>query len=905
MVGVRESAFHPPRIPLAGGISAGGGMSDAILAPSSYAFSLYALPTFLTACAVLVLGAWVVLRERGAALSWLFFLVTLSIGTWLFAFSWMYAAQSEAVALWWARAAYLGVPLIPSTIFHFAAACLGLSGPLKRWVRLSWLLSLFFMIAILGTDELIGGLYHYWWGYYPRYGWLSGPYLIFFFGVMVASLRLFWVEYGKARPGTIPARRLRAFLLAFGVAYLGSVDYLAKYGVAVYPFGYIPILVFLVLSARLLRRYPLSDLAPQFAESQIVAFLQDALFVCDIHGIIRVVNQATGRLLGYKEQELLGRPLDGLVEETAEARVRLHEMLREIPFHDREAAWVTRAGASVEVSLSAASLKDARGLPVGTIILARDIHDRKEAEQERAALASFPETNPNPVLEVTPDGELSYLNPAGKRLFPDLERNGRQHPLLQAMSSVSPVMQQGQKETMVREVHVGKQVYEEHIHRVPQSALLRIYVVDATDRKRYEQSMQAQGRELLQVNEELNTRERRMRRLLEDLQQARERLETQSRALEAANARLRELASLKDDLVAKVSHELRTPLTSVKEGLSLLMDNALGETTADQQDFLKTMDADVDRLTELINNLLDLSKIEAGRMRLARTRLDVREMVQLLLNTYQPILKNRTLRTELADVPPVFADRNRMMQVLTNLLSNAIKFTPEGGTITLRAGSHDSTVSLSIEDSGDGIAPEDLSKLFQKFSQVGPSGKSQSAGTGLGLVICKELTELHKGRIEVTSEVGRGTTFKVLLPVYTDSFAMGENLRELIDVAKADEDEQVGLIAIDAGPWVEQQPEAARREALERLAETVRRNVHRGDSVLTVRGSHVVVLAVAPPQGLQAVIRRLRQAVAELSSLRMGTAVYPQDGEDAGMLFEHAQHLVAQGQEANESGGRS
>src|SRR3989338_7753987 len=120
--------------------------------------------------------------------------------------------------------------MIPSAIFHFTVGVLGLlQSPWRRWVRLSWLVSAFFAVAILSTDALIHAVKHYWWGYYPLYGWLSVPYLVFFFGSMLTSFRLYWVEYRKAVPGTVTHHRIRALMVAFVAAFLGSVDYLAKY----------------------------------------------------------------------------------------------------------------------------------------------------------------------------------------------------------------------------------------------------------------------------------------------------------------------------------------------------------------------------------------------------------------------------------------------------------------------------------------------------------------------------------------------------------------------------------------------------------------------------------------------------------------------------------------------------
>jgi signal transduction histidine kinase len=389
---------------------------------------------------------------------------------------------------------------------------------------------------------------------------------------------------------------------------------------------------------------------------------------------------------------------------------------------------------------------------------------------------------------------------------------------------------------------------------------------------------------------ELVRREQEARKLLEDLQAANSRIAEQARTLQAANKKLQEMAALKDEFVAKASHELRTPLTSIKEGLSLLIDRALGPTTAEQQDFLKTMDADIDRLTELINNMLDIAKIEAGRMRLLRTRIELAPVLQSLIRSYQPIAGKRHLAVERnGAVPPVFADSNRLLQVLTNLLSNAMKFTPEDGRITFRLGQEDGMVSIAVQDSGTGISQEDLGKLFQKFSQVGSHPSGQPRGTGLGLVVCKELIELHGGRIDVSSEIGRGTTFTIRLPVYSDTFAITECFEEQAAVSGANEGRVPVMVVIDAAHWLgDQQAGTERAAALARLAVAVRQCLHRGDSVLSLEGSAIAVIAAADRDGAGAIVRRLQDKLPESHRLRFGAAMPPQDGADAISLLRRA-----------------
>jgi signal transduction histidine kinase len=391
----------------------------------------------------------------------------------------------------------------------------------------------------------------------------------------------------------------------------------------------------------------------------------------------------------------------------------------------------------------------------------------------------------------------------------------------------------------------------------------------------HEQALVLEGRNLA-----LRRQEAVMQSLLEDMQNANERLADRERSLQDANRRLQELALLKDEFVAKVSHELRTPLTSIKEGLNLLLDNALGDTNAEQRDFLTTMDQDIDRLTELINNMLDIAKIEAGRMRLARRRLTLGQVVSTVVPSIQRIAGRRTITVEGAADLETYGDRNRLIQVLSNLLSNAVKFTPEEGRITVRSWRRDGEVGLDVEDTGAGIAPADLGRLFQKFSQVGPQDPARPRGTGLGLVVCKELVELHGGTIEVRSDVGRGTTFTVRLAAYSDEQALAATFRDLQTLAQS-EGRGVALIALNAKSVV------ADREGRERLADEVRRNVHRGDIVLTLDPAWIVVLAVTEVEGIAAIARRLDAALGQ-PGLRWGGAYAPRDGVTAAGLFARA-----------------
>lgn len=381
------------------------------------------------------------------------------------------------------------------------------------------------------------------------------------------------------------------------------------------------------------------------------------------------------------------------------------------------------------------------------------------------------------------------------------------------------------------------------------------------------------------------------------------------RRLAAENKRLEALSALKDDFVAKVSHELRSPLTAIKEGINLVLDEALGPINGEQRDFLRTVDENIDRLTELINTMLDLSKMEAGRLPLVRRRLALGPLIATTLSNYKAMAGSRQLTLDLVAVPDVFADPSRVLQVLGNLLSNAVKFTDEHGVITMALREQDGAVAVTVHDNGIGIAPDDMPRLFQKFSQVGPADK-RPQGTGLGLLLCKELVELHQGRISVRSEVGHGSAFTFLLPVYSTQFALQESFRELAESAKSSEAGTVGVITLDVEPLRPLLTESGYASSLHELAELVRQSLHRGDIILDVEPRWVVILMLADAPGVVAVVQRLRHALQERLAIasnaglvQFGAAMYPADGPDIQTLFSKAVRALNRGLTAVESKG--
>lgn len=277
--------------------------------------------------------------------------------------------------------------------------------------------------------------------------------------------------------------------------------------------------------------------------------------------------------------------------------------------------------------------------------------------------------------------------------------------------------------------------------------------------------------EMGQLTMAVNEMVRHLRIILEEERSMRDNLEKSRAELEAANDKLKELDLMKSEFLNTVSHELRTPLTSIKAFAEILLDN-VGEDVETQTEFLEIINKESDRLTRLINNLLDLSRIEAGRMKWDSEPVDLYEIAESALNALRGSAEKKGLIVESAleeDLPTV-GDKDKLIQVVTNLLGNAIKFTSEGGKILVSAQRKDLlTARICVKDSGVGIAPEFHESVFEKFSQVDSSETRDIKGSGLGLPIARSITEHHGGKLFVESEAGKGSTFIIELPLHLEN----------------------------------------------------------------------------------------------------------------------------------------
>ena len=347
-----------------------------LFSSSAYQATALSIATALSALAILLLGVGVLWRGRWRGVSRPFFVLALVTAGWLAAWAAMYGSREAAVALVWARTGYAFGVMISAAVFHFAARVLGSERRYRVAIAAAWLASAAVALAGVATERVFGGVRHFSWGWYPRSQDAAIFVLVLVAAIMVAGIHLFWRAYrdadgkGRERGGTL--------LLGAAFGTLGLFDYLPSMGVDLQPTGYLTALVYLVIAATAVWRFESEDITARFAATQILETMKGAVLVADMDGVIRVVNRAAGRLLGYTPEQLRGEHIRQVF--SRDENLSTGQLINSLGVLEHTMGWRTASGTTVDVLAASSFLRDEDDVPVGVVYAASDFTDRKRHE---------------------------------------------------------------------------------------------------------------------------------------------------------------------------------------------------------------------------------------------------------------------------------------------------------------------------------------------------------------------------------------------------------------------------------------------------------------------------------------------------------------------------------------------
>jgi PAS domain S-box-containing protein/diguanylate cyclase (GGDEF)-like protein len=364
---------------------------------------------------------------------------------------------------------------------------------------------------------------------------------------------------------------------------------------------------------------------------------------------------------------------------------------------------------------------------------------------------------------------------------------------------------------------------------------------------------------------------------------------------------LKQLDIMRNEFVASVSHELRTPLTIVRESLSLMESGIVGELNSDQLEIVTPSLGEIDRLTRIINNLLDITKMDGEKIELELEKVDIIDLSRSVLNSFQVKASSKSLslefNTKLKELT-LYCDRDRIIQVFINLIGNAVKFT-QSGFVRVIITEENNDIMCTIADSGDGISDEDLGTVFDRFHQVSKINRAGESGSGLGLTISKGIVKLHGGKIWVKSKIRVGSEFYFTLPKITTEQFVEQNIDKIIDESRSSHTKTtLLLLRIDNYDKLSKKFSHGSIDQLrDRIFRKIEEEVAMGDFIHRLSDNEFILISNITKQNMKIMTSKIKSVINEVLDkydeeftveMSSGVSVFPTDGNDSKALVEFA-----------------
>ncbi|HTF99790.1 MAG TPA: PAS domain S-box protein [Nitrospirota bacterium] len=738
-------------------------MTD-LFSAANYHLPVDALPLLATAIVYFMIATLGAVREGGVIGRSLLALGA-TVVIWFSSAFLLRCSLDEQTAVWWSRAIYIGVPLMPAALYHFTVLFLKTHSRYSRIVRAGWLLAVFFAALFAGTDVLIDGVRHFSWGYRPRFTLFSAFFLLYFLVLIGMSVYRYFRDFQTSEPGGIHRKRTLLLLIGFAIASGGFVDYLSNAGLAVYPFGFLPMLAGIVFISYTMWTYRLVDITPQFAAQNVLDTMNDALLVLDADGIIRLVNRAAIGLFGFAEQDFLGKQISSVLGDAGFA-ARFARTASGDDFLHQELVSHKPGADDRTLDLSASVMKDDNKRSLAHVLIIRDITHVKRAEaelikardelelrvEERSSELrhaneqleqekSFSET----IIDGLP-GIFFMCDDAGRFLrwnANEKEVTGYSELELSRMDVYGLFPQDRDLlAAKMREVLEAGQSFMEILLVTKSGISIPFYVTAYRMVINNTQYIVGMG---------INISDR--KKLEEQFHQAQK--------MEAVGL-----------LAGGVAHDFNNILSAII-GYAHITLMKLAEDDPLRHNLEQILES-ADRAAVLTQSLLAFSRKQSISPAVIDMNIVAKNIEKLL---HRLIREDIVLETRYA-AAPLFAnvDRGQIEQILMNLATNARDAMPEGGRLTITTsrfsltrrfiethgyGKEGEYVCISVSDTGLGMDEHTASHAFEPFFTTKGPGK----GTGLGLSTVYGIIKRHDGFVELSTAKGHGATFHIYLPI--------------------------------------------------------------------------------------------------------------------------------------------
>ena len=585
------------------------------------------------------------------------------------------------------------------------------------------------------------------------YGWelVSAPYFwvatSWLVGLLVTSLYLL-VRHWMRVKDPVKKKQTAFFILAVSIPVFGGSITNALFpvlGIQIFPAAVLLTSVMSLIITYSILRYKLFVINPTTVVTNIVDTMNEMLIVFNPNHIIQFTNKAVENALGYEKDELVGEPFKKILRGPwATLHEKIFKQVHEgktISGIDLEL--ITANGEGIPVSLSASPLRDKRGGVFGIVGVATDISKIRDLfadiTAERNKLTTTIESIADGVVALDYDGVVITINPAALKMFGFSIKDIVGKKLDDILK-----MFEDDKRILFSDLITKKKLTKDTVISQKEN----IKVITTFGKQVYINLTSSAIKEGREVG---------LGAIITITDISRE----------------KELEEMKLDFVSMAAHELRTPLTAIRGYLSVLQEELTKSLSKEQQSFLDKAFISSSQLAALVENLLSVSKIERGAMKIEASPQNWKQALEDVVTNFAPLAKEKNIKLGMScqdNLPYVLVDKFRISEVLSNLVGNALNYTNAGGSVQLlaRFDKNKNTVVTSVKDTGQGIPESAITHLFTKFFRVSGVLEQGSKGTGLGLYIAKAIITMHKGDIWVESELGKGSTFSFTIPVFTN-----------------------------------------------------------------------------------------------------------------------------------------